>query len=394
MRAAPERLAFVALSAPRPGSQRDAVAVVDVDPGSRRFGQLVGQVTLPQGGNGLHHLGWSACSSRLCPHARCRDAERRYLVAPGSRSSRIHVVDTRPDPRQPALVKVIEADVLRDKTGYSAPHIVRSGPEGVFLGARDAVAAPGPGGLFRLDPASLSVTGPWDRDPERPRVGGDFGWHRGHDTLVASGEGPVLHFFDAASRAHLQGLELGPAPGAVTRLRPAHDPRRPWGFAAAAPAPEGAPGAVWLWYLEDGGRGARRWGARKVIGTPGRVTDLALALDDRVLYLACGDAGELRQYEVVDPFRPRLTGQVRIGESGGPYREAPAEESGRLELSRDGRRLYLTGGRGGWMTQLDAHPAGGIEAQPRFQLWFEAGKHPYQVRLEGGDSSSDSYCYS
>lgn len=124
---------------------------------------------------------------------------------------------------------------------------------------------------------------------------------------------------------------------------------------------------------------------------PGRVTDLVLSLDDRVLYLACSGAGELRQYEVVDPFRPRLMGQVR---NEGRREQAPAGEPGRLELSRDGSRLYLSGGPAGWLTQLAADPAGGIGAEPRFHLQFDRGLHPHQVRLDGGDSSSDSYCYS
>src|SRR4051812_25046794 len=38
--------------------------------------------------------------------------ERRYLVVPGMRSSRIHILDTKPDPRSPTIVKVIEAVTL------------------------------------------------------------------------------------------------------------------------------------------------------------------------------------------------------------------------------------------------------------------------------------------
>ena len=36
--------------------------------------------------------------------------ERRYLVVPGIHSSRIHILDTKPDPRQPRIVRVIEAE--------------------------------------------------------------------------------------------------------------------------------------------------------------------------------------------------------------------------------------------------------------------------------------------
>src|SRR5690606_40161524 len=72
---------------------------------------------------------WSSdvCSSEL--------TERRYLVVPGTHSSRIHVVDTRPDPRSPRLVKVIEGEEVMEKTGYAAPHTVHCGPDGIYMNA-------------------------------------------------------------------------------------------------------------------------------------------------------------------------------------------------------------------------------------------------------------------
>jgi methanethiol oxidase len=43
--------------------------------------------------------------------------------------------------------------------------------------------------------------------------------------------------------------------------------------------------------------------------------------------------------------------------------------------------------------KLDADPDGGMAADPDFFVPFD-GERPHQVRLEGGDASSDSYCYS
>jgi len=42
----------------------------------------------------------------LWPYAQHPHVERRYLVVPGLRSSRIHIIDTKPDPKQPKIVKV------------------------------------------------------------------------------------------------------------------------------------------------------------------------------------------------------------------------------------------------------------------------------------------------
>ena len=56
---------------------------------------------MPNVGDELHHFGWNACSSALCPWAPHPHVERRYLLVPGLRSSRIHVVDVKDDPAEP-----------------------------------------------------------------------------------------------------------------------------------------------------------------------------------------------------------------------------------------------------------------------------------------------------
>jgi selenium-binding protein 1 len=76
-----------------------------------------------------------------------------------------------------------------------------------------------------------------------------------------------------------------------------------------------------------------------------------------------------------------------------------------VELSRDGKRVYVTNslyaswdaqfypeGIEGWMAKLDVAPDGGLVPDDRFLLRF-AGERPHQVRLDGGDASSDSYCF-
>src|SRR5678816_193163 len=68
MQAPPEKHAFVAALNP-PGSKlNDALLVVDVDPKSATYGQRVGEVKMPKFGDELHHFGWNACSSALCPY--------------------------------------------------------------------------------------------------------------------------------------------------------------------------------------------------------------------------------------------------------------------------------------------------------------------------------------
>src|SRR5204863_2710612 len=142
---------------------------------------------------------------------------------------------------------------------------------------------------------------------------------------------------------------------------------------------------------------------------PPLVTDINLSLDDRFLYVSCWGTGELRQYDVSDPFAPRLTGSVRIGGIVGlaahpSLADKPLNGGPQMvEVSRDGRRVYVTNslyaswdaqfypeGIRGWMVKFDSGQELALDSE--FFIPFE-GERPHQVRLAGGDGSSDSYCF-
>ena len=54
---------------------------------------------------------------------------------PGLRSSNIHILDTKPDPKAPKLVKTIKAAEIAERAGYSRPHTVHCGPDGIYVSA-------------------------------------------------------------------------------------------------------------------------------------------------------------------------------------------------------------------------------------------------------------------
>jgi selenium-binding protein 1 len=180
--APPETLAYVALIDPRKDGGADAIGVLDVDPDSKGYGRLVGRTDMPHRGDELHHFGWNACSSCLCPYAPHPHMERRYLVVPGINSSRIHILDTKPDPRRPQIVKVIEPETVARRTGYAGPHTVHCGPDGIFLSALGAPDGNGPGGTFILDPETFDVRGRWELDRGPQQLMYDIWWHLGLDT--------------------------------------------------------------------------------------------------------------------------------------------------------------------------------------------------------------------
>jgi selenium-binding protein 1 len=449
MAAAPEKLAYVAMLNSNP-AKSDAIAVVDLDQAASSYGRIVGQVDMPGTGDELHHFGWNACSSCLCPYSPHPHMERRYLIVPGLRSSRIHILDTKPNPRSPQLVKTIDAEEVARRTGYSRVHTSHCGPDGIYMNALGSVEGKGPGGIFVLDPETFDIRGRWEADRGPQQLAYDFWWHLGHDTMITSewgtpemvesgvnpalllgGEyGHALHVWDLRKRTHLQTLDLGAEQQMVLELRPAHNPTETYGFVGVVTSLKDLSASVWLWHRE-GNNGSSQWKIRKVIEIPAQparedqlppllkafkavpplVTDINLSLDDRFLYVSCFGTGELRQYDVSDPFNPVLTGNVSIG--GIVNRSAHPKQPGKplnggpqmVEVSRDGRRVYLTNslyrswdeqfypdGIRGWMAKLDTRPNGGMALDTNFLIETD-GMRPHQVRLEGGDASSDSYCF-
>jgi methanethiol oxidase len=185
MQAPQETLAYVAMLDPT-RTQPDALAVVNVERGSNTYGRIVGRVDMPNAGDELHHFGWNACSSCLCPYSPHPHMERRYLVVPGMRSSRIHVIDTKPDPGQPKIVKVIDPETVMRRTGYSRPHTSHCGPDGIYLNALGSPEGEGPGGIFIMDPETFDIRGRWELDRGPQHLAYDFWWHLGCDTMITS----------------------------------------------------------------------------------------------------------------------------------------------------------------------------------------------------------------
>ena len=397
-----ERLAYVGLAAENVG-QSDTIGVVDTVPDSAAFGRVVGRLELPHGPNRLLRFGWNVCGPYGCRHAPHPSEKRRYLVVSATASSRIHLVDTQPDPKAPRLVTVIDdADEMRS-AGYCAPQHF----------APDIAWHPGHGTVI------TSESGRPDT------LEGGF-----TSRLLVEGEhGRWLHVWDARTRTHRQAIDLGGGQRMVLRLEPAHNPTRAYGFASVMFSLVDLSASVFLWYLgRDAAGGRGEWKAQRVITlrarpadparlppllrelrvVPPLVTDISLSADDQSLWVSCWGTGELRRYDVADPFNPVLAGVVRLG---GIVRRAahPASpDVGRnggpqmIDMSHDGRRVYVTNalhtdwdrqfypdGIRGWMAKVDARASGRLELDPSFFVEFEDGMRPHQVRLHAVDCAAD-----
>jgi selenium-binding protein 1 len=251
------------------------------------------------------------------------------------------------------------------------------------------------------------------------------------DLLLDGQYGHRLHFWDLGKRRLTQTLDLGKEHQIVLELRPAHDPTKAYGFVNSVVSLNDLSSSVWLWHWKDGANGAATaWEATKVLTIPAEpadedqlppalkpfkavpplVSDIELSVDDQTLYVSCWGTGELKQFDVADPFNPQETGSVRIGgivgREGHPAATGPLNGGPQMvEVSRDGKRVYVTNslylpwdaqfypeGIEGWLVKLDAESEGGMAFDENFFLDF-GDQRPHQVRLQGGDASTDSYCF-
>ena len=447
MEAPAETLAYTLMLSPD-GSEPDGLAVVDVDPRSETFGRIVHQVLMPHTGDEFHHFGWNACSSALSPLTGHAFLERRYLIIPGIRSSRIYVIDVKGGPTAARIHTVVEPEEIFAKTGYSRPHTIHCGPEGIYvstLGGAGPDGTDGPPGIFIMDCETFEVLGRWEIDRGVQDKHYDFWWNLPRDYMVSSEwglppqfengivpedllagrYGHRLHFWDLRGRRNVQTVDLGEQHQMALEVRPAHDPSREYGFCGVVVDTTTLEGSIWTWWREDGEFHVRKTATipaepadaedlppllQGFGAVPPLVTDIDLSLDDRFLYVSCWGTGELRQYDVSDPWEPRLVGSVHTGgivrrephPSGAAYFGGPQM----VEISRDGSRVYWTnslystwddqfypGGVPAAMVKADVAPEGGIRLDEDFWVEFPEGYRAHQIRLEGGDCSTDSFCY-
>jgi selenium-binding protein 1 len=263
----------------------------------------------------------------------------------------------------------------------------------------------------------------------------DFWYQPRHNVMVSSGLAapntyyPGFNLDDVAAglysqrinlwnwqeRKLIQGIDLGEEGLVPLEVRFLHDPERTNAFIGAALSSN-------MFHLQ---RTDGRWQAEKVIDipsielegwpfpVPSLITDLVLSMDDRYLYLANWLHGDVRQYDISDPARPRLKGQVWCGGvlgkgTSGSDRSLVGGPN-MLQLSLDGKRLYVTSSllsswdnqfyphiaqQGSYLIKLDCNTLdGGISMDPNFFVDF--GQEPagparaHEMRYPGGDCTSD-----
>jgi selenium-binding protein 1 len=354
---------------------------------------------------------------------------------PGLVSSRIHIIDTI-NPRSPKMVKIHEPEAVIGKTKLTAPHTVHCLADGnIVISMLGDENLQGPGGFLLLD-EKMNIAGRWEKSLEGMNYNYDFWYQPQHNVMVSSewaapattrpgfklddvkaGKyGHHIHFWDWEKRTIQQSIDLGEQGLIPLEVRFHHDPKSTHGFVGAALS------SVMWHYNKDGDQ----WKAEKVIvvdgvetkgwdfPVPGLITDLLISMDDRYLYFSNWLHGDIRQYDISDPAKPKLVGQVWLGGVIGkdPVKIKDKTLTGgpqMLQLSLDGKRLYVTSSlfsswdnqfypkmatEGSYLLQVDVDTEkGGLKLNENFFVDF--GKGPggparaHEMRFPDGDCTSD-----
>ena len=191
-----------------------------------------------------------------------------------------------------------------------------------------------------------------------------------------------------------------------------HNPESPHGFVGAALS-----SVLWHFHkdrdawkaepvVEVPAEGVKGWD----IPVPGLISDLVVSLDDRWLYFSNWLHGDVRQYDISDPSKPKLTGQVWVGGvlgKGPKFRER--------DLRGGPQMLQLAWTAGGSTSPTRCSPVGTTSstrtcargcfrstAHPNGGLALDSGSsststtpdgpaRAHEVRLQGGDCTTEIF---
>ena len=298
-----------------------------------------------------------------------------------------------------------------------------------------------------LDHDTFDVLGRWEIERGDQYLHYDFWWHLGYDTMVTSEWGTPnmvetgvqpdllldgqyghrLHFWDLRRRRHVQTLDLGKEHQIVLELRPAHDPTRAYGFVNTVISLERS----LLGDLPLAPSKTAAWAAQKVIEIPAEPADEDAAAAGSQTVQGRAAAGERHRAErrrprsstspagapassssTTSPTRSIRSRPARSGSAASCAAMGTRRRAGRSTAGRRWSRSAATAGastsptrstcpgtpsstrtasRAGWSSSTPTPPAA-CSFDPNFFLDF-GDQRPHQVRLQGGDASTDSYCF-
>jgi methanethiol oxidase len=318
------------------GDGFDKMVTIDVNPKSKRYGQVVNSVSVNTRGE-AHHMGFTD--------------DRRYLWAGGLENSQIYVFDVGSDPARPKLVRTITD--FAAKSGYVGPHTFYAMPGRMLIGALSN--ASDKGGVTGM--AIYNNRGGYVGKADMPRgeIGGVKGDGYGYDLainpsknalltssftgldnyrrdlgdLIKDGEamkrfGNTMVLWDHKA---MKPKQIFAVPGAPLEIRWSLKPGDNWAITATALTSK-------LWLVKQDAKG--QWVAKDVgpIGDPAKIplpVDISITRDGKGLWVNTFMDGKTRYFDLSNPEQPKQT-----------YEKQTGKQVNMISQSWDGKRVYVT----------------------------------------------------
>ncbi|MBI3867385.1 MAG: selenium-binding protein [Verrucomicrobia bacterium] len=362
------------------GDGSDKLVVVDVKPGSSRYGKVIYHYSVG-GRNEAHHGGFTD--------------DRRQLWLSGLETSKIFIFDVHSQPAKPVCVKTIE-NFAKVTGGAAGPHGVYALPGRVLVPClSNAKDKGGRTALVEYSNDGDYIATHWLPTKETAGVAGaEFADGYGYDARVLPRKNVMLTSSftgldnymrdfeglvkDAGAMRQFGGSmvlwdfhtrkpkKVFSVPGAPLEIRWAWGEKHNYAFTATALASK-----LWLCHEDQSGE----WQAKEIatIGGEGGVlpVDMSLSADDKTLFVDSFGDGTCRVFDVSNPRQPKLIYKKQIG-----------RQLNMVSQSWDGKRLYFSSSllarwdKGGDDNEqfVKAYGWDGEELTPKFALDFTALK--------------------
>jgi selenium-binding protein 1 len=313
------------------GDGSDKLVTIDVRPGSKTYGKVLGSVSVGTRGE-AHHMGFTD--------------DRRFIWAGGLAEPKIYVFDIATDPAKPRLAKTIGD--MADRSGYLGPHTYYA------LAGRMLVQAlsntKDKGGVTGM--VLYSNTGEYIASYPMPTDGGGDGY--GYDLAVNPKKNVLLTSSFTGYANYMRPLgelvkdaeamkrfgstmvawdlkamkprKVFSVPGAPLEIRWSLAPEHNWAITAAALTSK-------LWLVKEE---AGEWRVKEVgtIGDPAKIplpVDISITRDGRGLWVNTFMDGTTRYFDLGNPEAPKET-----------YSKVTGKQINMISQSWDGKRLYIT----------------------------------------------------
>ena len=346
------------------GDGRDKLVTIDVNPASKRYGQVVHKVSVAGKPRGeAHHMGFTD--------------DRRFLWAGGLDDSRIHVFDVGSNPAKPRLVKTIAN--FSDKSGFVGPHTFYAMPGRMLVaGLSNSKTNGGVTGMALYNNRGDVIS---THAMPTAEVGGVKGDGYGYDIAINPGRnamltssftgrdnymrplGEVVKDGEAMKRfgntmvlwdlKAMKPQQIFNVPGAPLEIRWSLKDGDNWAITATALTSK-------LWLVKPGVGG--QWQAKEVgtIGDPAKIplpVDISISADGKGLWVNTFMDGMTRYFDLSNPEAPKET-----------YAKQTGKQVNMISQSWDGKRVYVTS------SLLDKWDKGGADNEQFLRAFQWDGK--------------------